>query len=350
MLFSIIIPVYNVAPYLRKAIDSVLCQSFQGEYEVVLINDGSTDGSGKICDEYVQCASIAHRIRVFHKPNGGVSSARNVGLKEARGEWVLFVDADDWIEPDYIGNFIRADFPVSDVLRFQGHKKYSSVTTTSSSASANFREFPLTPYPTTSEVVFRNNLLFYWGVWGKMFNRSTINKLNLRFDENLALGEDSVFFFKYLAGVASLDIVSGTAYCYRESTENSLSKSQRTWEKNTRGSEIIRDVAEAQVKRFAADCLVYRRRFLNMLNFEQFALRLGFLYAESLLPEERVALLKKTFGNKKKLFLLAEPFFANSKSYILLWFLFLLLPMKLLDKILASKFKSYGRRERTEKN
>ncbi len=93
---SIIIPVYNVQCYLRTCLSSVIGQKFIN-FEVLLIDDGSLDGSGKICDEY---ANMYDNIRVFHKENGGVSSARNVGLSAARGKWITFVDADDYLLPD----------------------------------------------------------------------------------------------------------------------------------------------------------------------------------------------------------------------------------------------------------
>ena len=95
-MISIIVPIYNVEQYLRECVDSILAQSFS-DIEILLIDDGSSDGSGKICDEY---ATKDSRIRVFHTENRGVSAARNRGLIEARGEYIGFVDADDWIEKD----------------------------------------------------------------------------------------------------------------------------------------------------------------------------------------------------------------------------------------------------------
>ena len=88
---SIIVPVYNTEKYLRRCVDSILAQTFT-DFELLLINDGSTDSSGAICDEYTQKDS---RVRVFHKENGGVSSACNLGLDNARGEWITFEDSDD---------------------------------------------------------------------------------------------------------------------------------------------------------------------------------------------------------------------------------------------------------------
>lgn len=93
---SIIVPVYKAEPYLKKCIDSILNQTFK-DFELILINDGSTDNSGKICDEY---ALKDKRIKVIHKENGGLSSARNVGLDIAQGKYLGFVDSDDWIDSD----------------------------------------------------------------------------------------------------------------------------------------------------------------------------------------------------------------------------------------------------------
>ena len=97
---SVIVPAYNTKQYLPRCIDSILSQSFSN-FELPLIDDGSTDGGGKICDAYAEKDS---RIRVFHKENGGASSARNLGLDKARGEWITFVDSDDFVEKDYFSN------------------------------------------------------------------------------------------------------------------------------------------------------------------------------------------------------------------------------------------------------
>lgn len=93
---SVIVPVYKVEPYLRKCLDSIVNQTYVN-LEIILVDDGSPDNCGAICDEY---AARDKRITVIHKPNGGVSSARNAGLAAATGEWLGWVDSDDWIEPD----------------------------------------------------------------------------------------------------------------------------------------------------------------------------------------------------------------------------------------------------------
>jgi glycosyltransferase involved in cell wall biosynthesis len=112
---SIIVPVYNVEKYLHECIESILLQTFVG-YEVLLIDDGSTDSSGVICDKYSELDS---RVRVFHKPNGGVSSARNLGLDNAKGEYLIFLDADDyWFDNTALNQLYSAAIENSlDIVR-----------------------------------------------------------------------------------------------------------------------------------------------------------------------------------------------------------------------------------------
>ena len=102
-LVSILVPVYNVGKYIRKCLDSILVQTYP-KLEIILIDDGSTDESGKICDEY---ASKDARIMLIHKHNGGVTSARKAGLKMAKGEYIGFVDPDDWIEPNMYKEMLK---------------------------------------------------------------------------------------------------------------------------------------------------------------------------------------------------------------------------------------------------
>ena len=100
---SIIVPVYNIENYIRVCVESILAQTYES-FELILVDDGSKDNSGILCDEY---AAIDSRVKVIHKENGGVSSARNTGLQQAKGKWIMYVDGDDWIEPDMIESLIE---------------------------------------------------------------------------------------------------------------------------------------------------------------------------------------------------------------------------------------------------
>ena len=120
---SIIVPVYNVALYLCKCVDSLLMQDYE-DYEIILIDDGSIDGSGDICDEYALKSPISNFqspiIHCIHQQNAGLSAARNAGIKAAKGDYILFVDSDDYIEPNVLGGLMeQVERENLDVLRFR---------------------------------------------------------------------------------------------------------------------------------------------------------------------------------------------------------------------------------------
>lgn len=120
---SIIVPVFNIEQYLRKCVDSLLAQDLD-DYEIILVDDGSTDGSGAICDSYVsiddRCIDYRCDIKVVHQSNAGLSAARNVGIKAAQGEYLMFVDSDDYIEPNVLGGLIeQMERDNLDVLRYR---------------------------------------------------------------------------------------------------------------------------------------------------------------------------------------------------------------------------------------
>lgn len=122
---SIIVPIYNVEPYLRKCVESLLVQNLDPtEYEIILVDDGSPDGCPAICDEYATKSnanqqSLMPRIKVVHRPNGGLSAARNSGLKVAQGKYIQFVDSDDYLEPNVLGGLVaQMERENLDVLRF----------------------------------------------------------------------------------------------------------------------------------------------------------------------------------------------------------------------------------------
>ena len=124
MKFSIIIPCYKVEQFLRQCIDSVLVQTFE-DYEIILVDDGSPDRCGEICDEY---AEKDKRIKVIHKPNGGLSDARNAGLDVAQGEYVMFLDSDDWWDDNDALRKIDASIRESGAdITIIGMKKYFSL-------------------------------------------------------------------------------------------------------------------------------------------------------------------------------------------------------------------------------
>lgn len=202
---SIIIPVYNAEKYLRQCLDSVLAQTYS-DFEVLLINDGSKDNSGKICDEY---AAKDTRFTVFHKENGGVSSARNLGLENAQGEWVTFVDSDDYIADEFLEVFINYNDQVD--FKLMGVKKKNKKQETDHFCFANSEVFLL------AEFLSKYSLYQYFaGPWAKFFKAKIIRENKLRFDEALFWGEDALFNIQYLRSCTQIATIRKELYFYRE--------------------------------------------------------------------------------------------------------------------------------------
>lgn len=200
---SVIVSVYNTEHYLHRCIDSILSQSFT-DFELLLINDGSSDRSGEICDEY---AGKDKRVRVFHKENGGVSSARNLGLDEARGEWVAFVDSDDWI--------LKGAFEIvtnnNDDLIICSFQNQSGMENQSYTFKNSIINDPIELKRFYSSHIHETTLKV---IWSKFFRKSLIGYL--RFDSNIRIGEDYLFILQYLAKVNRCCISENLCYCYHE--------------------------------------------------------------------------------------------------------------------------------------
>lgn len=202
---SLIIPVYKAAKYLRQCLDSVKSQSFT-DWECLLVDDGSPDNSGAICDEY---ASIDDRFRVFHKENGGVSSARNYGMSKSIAPWITFVDADDFLEPTYLWDMshnINADMVVTGIKR-TGTKNddiiYPSTLAVKALELSRLWNIPLKAFP-------------FWWCWGKLFRKNLIDSYNIRFCSEMFYSEDTLFVFQYVRHcqlIATTSVVGYIHYC-----------------------------------------------------------------------------------------------------------------------------------------
>lgn len=185
---SVIVPVYKAEKYLERCVDSILAQTFM-DFEVLLIDDGSPDGSGDICDEY---AFKDTRVRVFHKENGGVSSARNLGLDNIRGDYLTFIDADDWIDVDCFKNGISiVDRDDLDILQYS----YKMIREQDGSVIC-VRYYDCTPMG-WKEFVQADHYIVC--VWGNYIRSSIVKTHHLRFNETLHLAEDQLFIMKAMS-------------------------------------------------------------------------------------------------------------------------------------------------------
>lgn len=221
MTFSIIIPVYNAEATLRRCLESLVKQPF-ADYELLLINDGSTDGSDAICREY---AAVYPQIKYLTKENGGVSSARNLGLELAQGAYILFVDSDDYVSADYlpcIHSAISAREP--DLLLF-GYRNFGAQT--SEWGTGDYWETGECEVAARISTALRRYL--FSSMWSKAFRRSIIEDNGLRFDEALAIGEDQAFIFGYAMHIRSIASISDVLYHVDVSGGDSLSRKRRDY-------------------------------------------------------------------------------------------------------------------------
>ena len=224
-MISVIVPVYNAEKYLHRCLDSILAQTYK-DFELLLIDDGSTDASGRICDEYAQRDP---RIRVFHKANGGVSSARNVGLDNAQGEWVTFCDADDWVESCF--SEIDVKRYGEDIVCFPyavGHQGNDKRTFGCEETSySNAKDF----YASRLHTLFRSP-------WAKLFRRGCIG--DLRYDTGIKVGEDLAFNLQFLSRSKSCRYVADKVfYCYDEPSVHFLEKYQMSIEQSIYSLSVI---------------------------------------------------------------------------------------------------------------
>ena len=204
-MISVIVPVYNTEKYLHRCVDSILAQTYT-DFELLLINDGSTDSSGTICDEYAMRDS---RVRVFHKENGGVSTARNLGLDNAQCEHITFVDSDDWLETkalEYLIEFNDTDLTIGTV-----QLEKSKTIQTLHKESVILKGKSLRKHLSSN---FDNCIIS--GPWAKIFKKNIIEDNHLRFDKTLSFGEDNIFVKTYLQHIDNLKITNKLCYHYND--------------------------------------------------------------------------------------------------------------------------------------
>lgn len=207
-LVSIIVPIYNAEKALNRCIDSILAQDYRN-FELILMDDGSKDRSPQICDEY---AAKDPRIRVIHKPNSGVSATRNAALDIARGEYIQFLDSDDWITPDATKLFVRSaaqsgcDLVIADFYRVVGE---------SLSHKGDIEKEGLLTREEYANFMMENPADFYYGVlWNKLFRRDIIETHHLRMDPEISWCEDFLFNLEYLRRSRTVYALQAPVYYY----------------------------------------------------------------------------------------------------------------------------------------
>ncbi len=205
---SIIVPVYNAQEYLRRCVDSILGQEYQ-DFELLLMDDGSTDGSAEICDSYAQADS---RVRTVHKENTGVSDTRNQAISQARGTYLQFLDSDDWITPDATKLLVRTaeengcDLVIADFYRVVGERV---------SQKGDIDEDGVLTREEFAAHMMENPADFYYGVlWNKLYRRSIVEEHGLCMDTKISWCEDFMFNLEYIRWAKSFCALKAPIYYY----------------------------------------------------------------------------------------------------------------------------------------
>ncbi len=246
MKISVIVPVYNAVNFLEQSISSILSQTLEA-FELILVNDGSIDGSGDLCDKF---AGKDNRIIVIHKANGGASSARNAGLEVARGDYITFVDCDDYVEKDYLERLYcavsgtDADLAVSGCF-WEQNGEFENM----SNPNANYTRKEYIDAVCSEKIAY----ITAYGSCCKLYKRTLLFENSIRFDSRYRLSEDRIFNIDIMEMMQSAVSVSYTGYHY---VDNPVSLTHTRHKRS-----ILKNIIEA-------DCTVWNR-------FEQMTYSLG---------------------------------------------------------------------------
>ncbi len=230
---SVIVPVYNVGKYVGKCLESILGQTFN-DYEAIVVDDGSTDDSSKICDAFAQRDA---RIKVFHIPNGGVSGALNVGIRHASGEWLYFVDGDDWIEKNALERMmlnVQKNTSI-DVLCFNN---FVNTNVEERNVAAQERLWQgrqveillaATIFPKYIEKKYHTVLPVIRCRWSKLIRKKVVDDNNIFFKPELTLGQDADFCANVFAVSNNVLMTNEYLYHYRSFESSNSNKYREKW-------------------------------------------------------------------------------------------------------------------------
>lgn len=212
---SVIVPVYNVEKYLSQCLDSIIHQTYKN-LEIILVDDGSTDSSGLICDNYSQKDK---RIKIIHKCQGGLSDARNAGLKIATGEYISFIDSDDFIDKNMYSILINNTQKYnSDIVWFNYYNYYSKKHFINSSIIKNNDLYDLS---SSDKIKFAKNLFYQYKmdahVWAKLYKRSIFNNIKFPYGK---LFEDIFVLLPILSNAKIISTIPDCLYFYRNRSES----------------------------------------------------------------------------------------------------------------------------------
>lgn len=217
--FSIIVPIYKVEKYLKETIESVLKQAYK-DYEMILVDDGSPDQCPEICDYYCQKSDC---IKVIHKENGGLSDARNCGMDNANGEYIIFLDGDDLLEEDALSklyyNLQKKEFPdilIYNYTCFSKDKKFELINIPSVDGKEDYSLYDFMRESVTETKAIP------WKAWQSTIRNDFIKKNEMQFDADIIGAEDCDWFMKIATLESSFAVINESLICYRVGREGSI--------------------------------------------------------------------------------------------------------------------------------
>lgn len=272
---SVIIPVYNAEKYLAEAIDSVLSQTYRN-LEIILVDDGSTDGSGEYCDHIKE---MDCRVRVFHTENAGVAEARNFALERINGDYVVFIDSDDLVKPDYIENMVRA------AEKWNAHLVVCRWMRGDHHSTEEFYQYETLKSPLISYIYLNQ---YRWTgkyrhdiVWAALYSASLASAIS--FSSDLYVGEDTFYFAQALKKTGGFVFVDEQYYYYRHHTGSIVhNRYQMRHTTEITSWERVKDLFSEQSESFRneCECAIALRCKKNYLNAKESCFEDENLYRE----------------------------------------------------------------------
>jgi glycosyltransferase involved in cell wall biosynthesis len=275
---SVIVPIYNVALFLPKCIESILNQSFF-DFELILVNDGSPDNSHDICLNYQEKDK---RITIINKPNGGLLSARKAGLNSARAEFISFVDGDDWVDVDFLASMYRVvelhqvDLVISGYIRvFEGrNEKITPLYKQGVYACSNLNE--LLNNMLNTSTFFQHGVSTY--VWNKLFRRSILGEILFNVPNEITMGEDAAITYSYMPHCSGIGITHSCNYFYRQRVNSMVKAIQSSELEKEHLTNLVSYLNSALFEKL--DKIKLRRDLLYYL-YSQALVRFGGLISDS---------------------------------------------------------------------
>lgn len=259
---SIIIPAYNAEINIRRCLNSLLEQT-EKNYEVVIVNDGSSDNTGKIAEEY---KSNDCRFKVIHTHNRGVSNARNTGLDNAQGKYIIFLDSDDYLESNYLNMLMntddRYDIVCTNILMICEE-------TGSELSRSNFRpsSFVLDSDESLENVITAGALEY---AASKRYKKQIIDEYNIRFNEDFSVGEDTIFFVEYLVHSSTIKLTNESSYIYMKNNSGSSNQNFIFYQNIIKANNKICDILSTKYKTIH-NSMLWKNRilliYISLINY-----------------------------------------------------------------------------------